>query len=182
MEFAGLETHRLIPHPATPPRSVRQISVQVVPGEHEIELAWLVACPIDALLLPELAAPNRCDGLWAATCLELFVRGEGESYLEFNFSPSTQWAAYRFDSYRSGMQSLGLDRPPRILNFSDAQGFHMTVLLPPILAAGAQLALSAVIEEIGGHKSYWALAHPPGKPDFHHPTCFAARLPPPTPA
>ena len=25
--------------------------------------------------------------------------------------------------------------------------------------------------------SYWALAHPPGKPDFHHPDCFALELP-----
>ena len=35
-----------------------------------------------------------------------------------------------------------------------------------------QLGLSAVIEELNGHKSYWALAHPPGKPDFHHSDCF----------
>jgi hypothetical protein len=31
-----------------------------------------------------------------------------------------------------------------------------------------RLGLSAVIEEMSGRKSYWALAHPPGKPDFHH--------------
>jgi len=40
-----------------------------------------------------------------------------------------------------------------------------------------KLGLSAVIEEIDGTKSYWALAHPPGKPDFHHPDCFALTLP-----
>jgi len=27
--------------------------------------------------------------------------------------------------------------------------------------------------------SYWALAHPEGKPDFHDPACFAATLEPP---
>ena len=31
------------------------------------------------------------------------------------------------------------------------------------------LALSAVIEAIDGAKTYWALAHPSDKPDFHHP-------------
>jgi len=41
---------------------------------------------------------------------------------------------------------------------------------------GSKLALSAVIEEIDGTKSYWALAHPPGKPDFHHPDCFTLTL------
>ena len=35
----------------------------------------------------------------------------------------------------------------------------------------------AVLEEKDGTKSYWALAHPGGKPDFHDPGCFAAHLP-----
>jgi hypothetical protein len=30
-----------------------------------------------------------------------------------------------------------------------------------------RIGLAAVIEERSGHKSYWALAHPPGKADFH---------------
>lgn len=41
------------------------------------------------------------------------------------------------------------------------------------------IALSAVIEEVDGTKSYWALRHPPGPPDFHHPDCFALTLGPP---
>jgi hypothetical protein len=41
------------------------------------------------------------------------------------------------------------------------------------------LGLSAVIHESNGHVSYWALAHPPGAPDFHHPDCFRLKLPPP---
>jgi hypothetical protein len=45
-----------------------------------------------------------------------------------------------------------------------------------------ELGLSAVIEETDGHKSYWALRHPPGKPDFHHPDCFALELPAPSAA
>ena len=30
------------------------------------------------------------------------------------------------------------------------------------------IGLSAILEEEDGTKSYWALAHPPDKPDFHH--------------
>ena len=44
--------------------------------------------------------------------------------------------------------------------------------------ASWRLGLSAVIEDTSGGKSYWALAHPPGKPDFHHADCFALELPP----
>jgi hypothetical protein len=29
-----------------------------------------------------------------------------------------------------------------------------------------------VLEEQGGHKSYWALAHEGDAPDFHDPACF----------
>jgi hypothetical protein len=39
-----------------------------------------------------------------------------------------------------------------------------------------RLGLSAIIEEASGRRSYWALAHPPGKPDFHHPDSFALRV------
>ncbi len=41
----------------------------------------------------------------------------------------------------------------------------------------SHLALSAVIEERDGTKSYWALAHAPGAPDFHHADCFTLELP-----
>jgi hypothetical protein len=43
-------------------------------------------------------------------------------------------------------------------------------------AVPLRLALSAVIEEDGGMLSYWALKHPPGKPDFHHPDAFALEI------
>jgi hypothetical protein len=36
--------------------------------------------------------------------------------------------------------------------------------------------LTAVIEEEGAIKSYWAIQHPAEKPDFHDPACFAAML------
>jgi hypothetical protein len=41
-----------------------------------------------------------------------------------------------------------------------------------------RLGLSAVIEDTSGRMSYWALAHPAGKPDFHHLDCFAYELSP----
>jgi len=43
--------------------------------------------------------------------------------------------------------------------------------------AAWRVGLSAVIEETSGNKSFWALTHPSGKADFHHPDCFAYELP-----
>jgi len=39
-----------------------------------------------------------------------------------------------------------------------------------------RLSLSAVIEQADGRLSYWALAHPPGKPDFHRADCFTCEI------
>ena len=39
-----------------------------------------------------------------------------------------------------------------------------------------EINLTAVLEEQDGTKSYWALAHPPEKPDFHMPDCFIGKL------
>jgi hypothetical protein len=42
------------------------------------------------------------------------------------------------------------------------------------------MSLAAVVEETDGTISYWALAHADGPPDFHHPACFRAQVPPPS--
>jgi hypothetical protein len=41
-----------------------------------------------------------------------------------------------------------------------------------------RVGISAIVEEVDGSKSYWALAHPEGKPDFHHADCFTLELVP----
>ena len=41
---------------------------------------------------------------------------------------------------------------------------------------GMRLALVAVIAEKNGSLSYWALAHPPHRPDFHHAEAFVLVL------
>jgi hypothetical protein len=43
--------------------------------------------------------------------------------------------------------------------------------------APERMGLTAVIEEADGTRSFWALAHPPGEPDFHHPDCILLELP-----
>jgi hypothetical protein len=130
------------------------------------------------LVIAEAKPPFRADGLWKTTCFELFVRAEGGACQEYNFSPSSQWAAYRFSGYREGMESLPLEHEPIISSGEATRSFELSVSLPIEISAPAIIGLSAVIEEKGGRISYWALRHPPGKPDFHHPDCFALELPP----
>jgi len=178
-----LETFRLLAHPATPPNKVKEVSVELNYSERDGDLLvnFLVS-GAEHLNLPEWASPGRCDRLWETTCFELFIQMEDfEPYCEFNFSPSTQWAAYRFDRYREGMRDLHLGVEPHIERGNLAFGhvIEADIDLAPFPDATLRLGLSAVIEETDGTKSYWALAHPAGKPDFHHKDCFALTLPAP---
>ena len=63
---------------------------------------------------PPVTDAGRTDKLWAHTCFEAFLGlPDSPGYIELNFSPSGQWAAYRFDSYRQGM-APALEAAPRL--------------------------------------------------------------------
>lgn len=170
----------LTPHPDFPPLAIRLVEAEASrPAPGRLELRYVVTGAISKLLLPAPAAPSRTDDLWQHSCLEAFVRKpSSEAYHELNFSPSTQWAGYRLSGYRRGMTSPDM-APPRIHVSRTPDRFELraSLKLPGASTLGAwRLGLSAIIEEGGGRKSYWALAHPPGPPDFHHPHCFALEL------
>lgn len=175
---------RLICHPDTPPCSVNSVEVEIYMTDVCDVLLSFVVRGIDALEIPPLASPARADDLWKTTCFECFLQTHGSTgYYEFNFSPSGEWAAYQFDSYRSGMRDAPVDVDPWVGQDEDGeQGSYVCnadLDLGRTPQGRLRLNLAAVIEETNGHKSYWALAHPPGPPDFHHPDCFAAELPAP---
>ena len=129
------------------------------------------------LRIPGLAERRRTDDLWQATCLEAFVRAADGGYYEFNLSPSTEWAAYRFSGYRKGMQEAGIMPDVRVDRTGDRLVMLALITLPE--DAVGPLGLSAVLEDLNGEKTWWALAHAPDKPDFHHPDSFALELPAP---
>ena len=172
-----MPTFSLVAHPDHPPLAVRAVEVEVLGSTDDVQLTYLVA-GVEKVVFPALATPIRADELWRTTCFELFLGFDDEErYVEFNFSPSTRWAAYAFDGYREGMAPLDRDVAPHVE--WRAYGVDVDCDLGGLLHGELRMALSAVIEEEGGVRSFWALAHPPGAPDFHHPACFAARLPAP---
>jgi hypothetical protein len=133
--------------------------------------------------IPQPRAGRRADGLWRHTCFEAFVAADDcAGYYEFNFSPSLDWAAYRFDYYRAGMTAAPLAQAPGLHSRRNAGQLELSATvhfagLPALSGARVlRLALTAVVEESGGRLSYWALQHPLGNPDFHHPDGLAMEL------
>ena len=171
----------LLPHPAARPSQVSAVDVRIWMTDPSEMLIEYIVEGAQSLVLPAWAPPVRRDELWRTTCFELFLMAKDGRYFEFNLSPSCEWAVYAFDSYRSGMTALAVGVVPEIVfkNAGDSFSLEVDIDLGQVPPGQMTMALSAVIEELDGTKSYWALAHPPGKPDFHHPTCFAATLPAP---
>jgi hypothetical protein len=170
----------LICHAQSPAGGIEGIGVTITRGTTgEFTVTYRVSGETGALEIPARSAPNRIDGLWKNTCFELFIGNfEDENYLEYNFSPSRQWAAYQFAGYRSDMAALETNAP-NITVVQDAAALTLiaTIALPDAWQARSLRAgISAVMATKSGDISYWALAHPPGKPDFHHKDCFAVQL------
>ena len=149
--------------------------------------AYIITGKVSDLVMTPLADAARTDELWRHTCFEAFLRGPSSAaYYEFNFAPSTQWAAYKFNSYRSEMRVATEIKAPGIAIEARREQYMLQAsleldgILPLASGGGAAIwhvGLSAVIKETSGRQSYWALAHPPSKPDFHHSDCFALEVP-----
>lgn len=177
----------LIAHPDAPGAAVRSIGVRVRAQAGELRLEYVMAGDLARVRLPAEARGGRADGLWRHTCFEAFLGLAGSpGYLELNFSPSGQWAAYRFSGYRRDMTPLELASPPRIHARREGERLTLeTSVSCGALAAhaasdrpaAAQLGLAAVVEEDSGTLSYWALGHFGARPDFHDRRAFSAGLP-----
>ena len=171
-------------HPDSLCSAVTHIEVEIMhPCADRLVLSYLVTGRIGDLRIPAAVAAARTDELWRHTCFEAFVRtSPGLAYYEFNFAPSTQWAAYRFDSYRSGIRVATDISAPRIEVQSSRTRYMLRTSLEMDQMSSLQIdgiwriGLAAVIEDTSGHKSYWALAHPRGKADFHHSDSFLFRF------
>lgn len=175
MEYA------LVCHPQTLSQAVEAITVRIARGHKgAVTMRYSVFGHIEQIVLPSPLDAVRTDGLWQHSCFEMFVRPSGrQGYCEFNFSPSSQWAAYGFDGYRSGMAEMEGMVPPEISMLTTPKRLDMHVALSVGLLAvwpDWQVGLSSIIEEKDGSKSYWALSHPVGAADFHDQDCFIAQL------
>jgi hypothetical protein len=173
-------------HPDSLCSAATRIDVDVArPRAGSLVLCYVVTGKIGDLRMPPVVTATRTDELWRYTCFEAFVGTSGNAaYYEFNFAPSTQWAAYRFSGYRSGMQvateisalRIEVQSSPECYTLQASLELDRLSSLP--CNARWRLGLSALIEETSGRRSYWALAHPPGKADFHHSDCFAHEFSP----
>lgn len=128
---------------------------------------------LNDLKIPPPTDPVATDGLWQHTCAEAFLGlAQASAYREFNFSPSSQWASYAFEDERvraSASVPVG-HACPAVSCSATSDTLRVLALIPAPLwpAPGPCLiGLTTVLEHQDGRLSYWALAHPKDRPDFH---------------
>jgi hypothetical protein len=176
-------TVALVPHPGTPCDAVRHITARVERRRAtHLVIRYEIRADVGRLRIPAAAASRAPHRLWERTCCEAFVAVDGiAGYHELNFSPSGAWAAYAFTGYREPARATDpvlACTAPVVQRGADRLRLDAALDLASIGAATSPLAvaLATVIETTDGRLSYWALAHPAGRPDFHHSAGFALRL------
>ncbi len=139
-------------------------------GRH-LHIDYRVTQAGDLTIPARSAAPSRRDNLWQGTCAELFVGAADQHYREFNFSPSGDWAAYDFHDYRERAADLPVVLAPAIEVACVDDQLTIAVRIAcddlPAPPAACRLGITLVLADGAGRLSYWALAHPAEKPDFH---------------
>jgi hypothetical protein len=174
----------LFAHPDAGGEAVWSIAVEAqLTAGASLACRYLLHGDLARVRVPGVRAGRRADGLWKHTCFEAFIAADDtRGYFEFNFSPALDWAAYRFQDYRTGTSVPTLTQAPGLQARRSGSELELTAtvhlagLTPLCDAQVLRLGLAAVIEEDDGRLSYWALQHPPGNPDFHHPDNFALEL------
>lgn len=182
----------LIRHPHSPQDGIATLRIEMnrKPGGH-LGVSYRLAGSTQAIRWPGEGRSgygpwHRADDLWKHTCFELFARPAGSTaYVEINFATGDRWAAYAFYNRRVGMRTADdVELIAANWRITPLRADLHALLRAPVAYENSDwdLNATAVIELRDGTKSYWALRHPPGPPDFHHPDCFALELPPPSAA
>ena len=166
-------------HPAHPSEGIKSLCASIERHSDGLKLTYDLSGDLADLIVPAREAGIRRDELWKHTCFELFISDGGSAYFEYNFSPGGDWAAYQFSGYRVNGQDLDCT-PPRISTSQTSDLLSVTVSLPELPDRLApqppQVGLTAVIENVQGQGSYWALDHIDEAPDFHRAETFTLTL------
>ena len=174
----------LKPHPETAGNVVETIEARVTWREDgALALSYQLRGDLARLRIPPLQPPCKGKRLWEHTCFEAFISLKATAaYHECNFAPSGEWAAYAFRRYRERASAETEGWISTIAAATSSNVFqldavvHVDRFLQRDLGVPLRLGLSAVVEENRGRLSYWALRHPPGKPDFHNSEAFALEI------
>jgi len=174
-ELTHLECHSIAPC-----AWVDALTVSWAGSPQGFTITFRLSGDLTNLVWPAQNGGQRRDELWKTTCFEAFFRAQdSEHYVEFNFAPNGDWAAYQFSEYRSNQTQLTCPAPIVNSSFDQNTAIVEVTLGEGLPGLGDQPILfgpTAILEAADGTHSFWALHHALIKPDFHHIETFKITL------
>ncbi len=172
----------LKPFPGEAPRFPLKITGTIARRDTNLALCYELKGGLAAVALPKPAdRPTRRHELWQETCFELFLGPrDSPQYWEFNLSPAGHWNVYGFEAYRQGMHEEAALTALPFTVIREAASLLLTLevdvsgFIPVDRPLNA--AIVAVIKAQDGELTYWALAHPGPRADFHRRDSFLIDL------
>lgn len=166
----------LVLHPHCATGSIVRIDAEIEATPTGCRALFIALGDVVRIKMPVLQPDRaRYDDLWRTTCFEIFWQPVGgQFYREFNLSPSTRWACYDFNEFRTGMRNA-----PAKVNVDvavTAESLRLEAHIESDLPVPATVALNGIIEDADGVNRFWALAFQDGEPEFHSQICRAWSL------
>jgi len=163
---------RLVPHFTHINYPNIKIEANISLKDSILLIKYIMIGDILSLNIPKYKTPKFVYGLWNATCFELFIANKNQdSYIEFNFSPSKEWACYAFNDYRLKDKNIDVINPS-IDFLYDEYSAEMIVSFDIsyfnyINFDDLDVSITAVIKNDEDEVSYWAINHAKENADFH---------------
>lgn len=182
----------LVVHPNYQIDAVTRGSILAMRWDSMIAVHFNFVCRRPDIVLPEPAGQRDGNGFFPnapmdepspSTSFSIFVRlaTGGPAYFEFNFTPAMRWMVHRFSDRGDRPRKVALGAPPQLWESKSLEDctYCASFELDSSWAERTwYLGAGAVLEEKGGAKSIWALAHKDGAPDFHDPDSFTLKIGP----
>ena len=177
-----MQAFRLIPYPADELPQIL-ITGDIERCANRLFIRYVVTGDVDSIFTPAPSnSPARKDDLWKATCFEFFLAVKDQPpYWEFNMSPSGDWNVYAMDAYRQvnmREESAFAQLPFEFRKAGPQLVLDLSIDLNPILHHNQplQVGITSVIQTLDESETYWALAHPGQRADFHLRESFVKQL------
>ena len=173
------QKYTLQPHPNNPECELTVSVTLKCDASSVLEYRYTLVGDLNRVDFPVMREGHRADRLWTSTCFEcFFLRPDGQ-YVEFNFSPSSEWAVYEFKGYREGMQQSMMRIAPKILCSQTQVMFELNASVDlsgsaaaRVIESSSLLNLATVIRLKDDRYCYFSLGFGDGGPDFHRRESF----------
>ena len=137
-----------------------------------MKIEYEIIGDLSSYSFPKKTKQKRANELWKDTCFELFIANYSSTeYYEINTSPSTEWNAYHFTSYKKEMRESDLFSPPRIsfyqsdnrYTFSFEMTFRKNIFDKELL-----INLAVILLDKEEKRHFYSINRQNSSPDFHN--------------